>query len=150
PLSALVGRTDVFRRAMANAHYTPTFRGEVYSLAAAKAAIHIYRQEPVAQYVWDYGTNLQQGINRLSQDLGVGAACLGPPFRMTTTFLDIDAERLRLKRTLYHQELLAAGVVTCGGTMLPSYAHDEKALQTTLEAVGHALESVRAAERENS
>ena len=56
PLSALVGRAHIFQRSMHNTHYGPTFRGEIYSFAAAKAAIHIYRDEPVAEYVWDYGT----------------------------------------------------------------------------------------------
>src|SRR5262249_10305289 len=136
PLSALVGRADVFRRSMASAHYGPTYRGEVYSLAAAKAAMRIYREEPVARDVWEYGTRLKEGINRSCQAVGIGAACIGPPFRMALVFLDSDAERSRLKRTLYQQQLLKAGVVTCGGTMLPSYAHDEQALETTLEAVG--------------
>ena len=59
---------------MHNTHYGPTFRGEIYR-AAAKAAIQIYRNEPVTEYVWDYGSRLQQGINRLCEQLGIAAAC---------------------------------------------------------------------------
>jgi glutamate-1-semialdehyde aminotransferase len=131
---------------MHNTHYGPTFRGEMYSLAAAKAAIHIYRHEPVAEYVWDYGTRLKQEINRLCQQLGIDAACVGPPFRMALAFNEPDDERLRLKRTLYQQELLKAGVITYNGVMLPSYAHTDHVLQTTLEALGAALDKVGKAE----
>jgi glutamate-1-semialdehyde 2,1-aminomutase len=150
PLSALVGRAHIFQRSMHNTHYGPTFRGEIYSFAAAKAAIHIYRHEPVAEYVWDYGTRLQQGINRLCQQLGIAAACVGPPFRMALAFNEPDAERLRLKRTLCQQELFKAGVITYNGVMLPSYAHGDPVLQATLEAFGLALERVALAEREDA
>lgn len=150
PLSALVGRAHIFRRSMDRTHYGPTFRGEVYSFAAAKAAISIYRDEPVAQYVWDYGSRLQQGINRLCQELGIAAACIGPPFRLALAFNEPDAERLRLKQTLYQQELLKAGVVTCGGAMLPSYAHGDEVLQATLQALGLALDTVRIADRDDA
>src|SRR5439155_10687860 len=47
PLSALVGRRDLFQRGMARIHYGPTFKGEVYSFAAAKAALQIYREQDV-------------------------------------------------------------------------------------------------------
>jgi glutamate-1-semialdehyde 2,1-aminomutase len=150
PLSAMVGRAPIFQRSMHKTHYGPTFRGEIYSFAAAKAAIHIYRNEPVAEYVWDYGTRLQQGINRLCQQLGIAAACVGPPFRMALAFHEPDPERLRLKRTLYQQELLKAGVVTYNAVMLPSYAHDDCVLQATLGALRLALEKVLIAEREDA
>jgi len=150
PLSALVGRAHIFQRSLHNTHYGPTFRGEIYSFAAAKAAMQIYRDEPVAEYVWDYGTRLQQGINRLCQQLRIAAACVGPPFRMALAFKEPDAERLRLKRTLYQQELLKAGVITYNGVMLPSYAHSDHVLEATLEALSLALEKVAIAERDNA
>ena len=108
PLSALVGRAHIFQRSMHNTHYGPTFRGEIYSFAAAKAAIHIYRSEPVAEYVWDYGTRLQQGINRLCHQLGIAAACVGPPFRMALAFNEPDAERLR-RSDAYHRNCSKQG-----------------------------------------
>src|SRR5260221_5971658 len=41
PLSAVVGAARIFHTAFAKTHYCPTFQGEVYSFAAAKAAIGI-------------------------------------------------------------------------------------------------------------
>ena len=150
PLSALVGRAHIFQRCMENTLYGPTFKGEVYSLAAAKAAIQIYRREPVAKYVWNYGTKLKNGINALCKKVNTPVQCLGPPFRMGMIFNDPNPERLRMKRTLYQQELLKAGVITYNGIMLPSYAHDERVMALTFDAVGNALEKISSAESKNT
>jgi glutamate-1-semialdehyde aminotransferase len=149
PLSALVGRADIFRKCMGNTYYGPTFKGEIYSFAAAKAALQIYREEPVAKYVWDYGMELRKAINALCKGEGISAECLGPPFRMALIFHEPDPERFHMKRTLYQQELLKAGVVTYNGIMLPSYAHDEKALKLTVNAIGNALDRVALAEKKD-
>ena len=150
PLSALLGRADVFQRALPKAFYCPTFKGEVYSFAAAKASIEIYEREPVAEHVWNYGVKLARGIDELCGRIGVRAECKGPPFRLGLMFRDADALRCRAKRTLYQQELLKQGVVTFGGLMLPSYAHNDATLVRTLAAVRGALEVVGAAEREDA
>lgn len=149
PLSALVGRADIFRKCMENTHYGPTFKGEIYSFAAAKAALQIYREEPVATHVWDYGTELKKAISALCKEVGLSAECLGPPFRMAVVFDEPNPERLQMKRTLYQQELLKAGVVTYNGIMLPSYAHDEKAFESTVDAIGSALDCVALAEKKD-
>jgi glutamate-1-semialdehyde aminotransferase len=150
PLSALAGNAAIMESAMHRTHYGPTFKGEIYSLAAARVALDIYRNEPVAQHVTDHGTRLRDGINRLCRELGMKARCVGPAFRTTIMFDDDDVPRLRMKRTLYFQELLKRGVMTYNGFMLPSYAHDDGALASLLEYAGQAFESVRNAERDGT
>lgn len=149
PLSVLVGRADLMQRGMENTHYGPTFKGEVYSLAAAKVALGIYREEPVAEHVWEYGTLLKNGLNRICREVGIAAACIGPPFRVLMAFDEENPHTLSLKRTLYQQELLKAGVITYNGFMLPSYAHDRQIMDVTLAAVGEALAKVKLAESRN-
>ena len=104
----------------------------------------------MAEYVWDYGTRLQQGINRLCEQLGIAAVCVGPPFRMALAFHEPDAERLRLQRTLCQQKLLKAGMITYNGVILPSSTHSDHDMQATLEAFGLALEKVGKAGREDT
>ncbi len=146
PLSALVGASRIFHIAFARTHYCPTFKGEVYSFAAAKAAIGIYRSEPVIEHIWRHGEELRAGILRISQDVGIAAECKGPPFRMGVHFPGDPVTR-RFKRTIFMQELLKEGVITVTGVMLPSYAHDSAILARTLEAVGAALDKVAWASR---
>jgi glutamate-1-semialdehyde 2,1-aminomutase len=149
PLAALVGRAHIFEQGMERTHYGPTFKGEIYSFAAAKEAIKIYRSEPVFETVWEYGKKLKNEINRLCADTRVNASCKGPPFRMAIIFNEMESGRLRLERTLYIQELLKQGITTYNGIMLPSYAHDALVLDETVQAIGEALERVARAERQN-
>jgi glutamate-1-semialdehyde 2,1-aminomutase len=146
PLSAVVGAARVFHTAFARTHYCPTFKGEVYSFAAAKAAIGIYRSEPVFEHVWRHGEALRAGLDRICRHVGIAAECKGPPFRMGVHFTG-DPQSRRFKRTIFTQELLKAGVITVTGVVLPSYAHDDAILARTLEAAGAALEKVAWAER---
>jgi glutamate-1-semialdehyde aminotransferase len=148
PLSAFVGRGHILQRAMEHTHYGPTYRGEIYSLAAARAALAIYRSEPVADHVWRFGNRLRQSVDAICADLGVSAALIGPPFRMGLVFDEPDPLRFSLKRSLYQQELLKAGVITYDGMMLPSFAHNDAVLSVTLAAVREALGVVARAERE--
>jgi glutamate-1-semialdehyde aminotransferase len=147
PLSALVGKADLLQRGLPNVHYGPTFKAESYSFVAAKASIEVCRREPVARYVWTYGERLREGIRRLCSETGVAAEIKGLPFRMSFHFRETDPERLLKKRTLFQQELLRAGVSTYNGVMLPSYAHDDVALEQTLDRTGKALEVVAMADR---
>jgi len=143
PLAAALGRADVMSTCMGRIFYPgPTYRGEAYSLAAAKATLEIYRREPVVEHVNDYGRRLKQGLNRLCGELGVRAECAGPDYRLIFVFHDEDAPRFRLQRTLFVQELLRGGILTNIGAMVPSYAHDEAALARTLEVAGAALATV--------
>jgi glutamate-1-semialdehyde 2,1-aminomutase len=141
PLSAVAGAARIFHTAFARTHYCPTFKGEVYSFAAARAAIEIYRAEPVIDHIWRHGEQLRDGIHRLARDIGIAVECKGPPFRMGV-FFPGDPERRRQKRTLFMQELLKGGVITVTGVLLPSYAHDAAVMARTLDVIGAALEVV--------
>jgi glutamate-1-semialdehyde 2,1-aminomutase len=148
PLSAVVGREEVMRSCMPRIFYPgPTFRGELYSLAAAKAAIETYRTEPVARHVWEHGEKLRRGFAELCSAIGIPGACKGPPFRMQFTFEEPDDRRLCLKRTYYVQEMLKAGVLSANGILNSSYAHDDEVAAVLLERAGRVLEKVADAER---
>lgn len=147
PLAALLGPYRIFLPHFHKTHFCPTFKGELYSLAAAKAAMGIYRSEPVAEHVWRYGEALRRGIHELCEETGVEGRCTGPPFRMLFVFREPDAARRRLKRTLLVQELFKEGVVTVSGMMLPGYAHDAEALRRTLDAFAEAFRIVARADR---
>jgi glutamate-1-semialdehyde 2,1-aminomutase len=146
PLSAVTGAAGIFHSAFARTHYCPTFKGEVYSFAAAKAAIEIYRAEPVIDHIWQHGERLRAGVHRLATDVGIAVECKGPPFRMGVHFPG-DPEQRRRKRTLFMQEMLKGGVITVTGVMLPSYAHDTASMDRALEAIGAAFEVVAWADR---
>ncbi len=150
PLSALLGSQRLFLPAFHKTHFHPTFRGEVYSLAAAKAAIQIYRSEPVAEHIWRHGEALRQGIENACRELGIAGHCSGPAFRMAFIFHEPSPQRQRLKRTLLMQELVKQRVLTVNAMLLPSYAHDEVTLHKTVLAFRNALAVVADADRRNT
>jgi glutamate-1-semialdehyde 2,1-aminomutase len=145
PLSALVGKREIMAGALPRACYYPTFRGEVYSLAAAKAALRIHaRDDPPAQ-IERFGKRLADGVNAISREVGVAGKMVGTAFRMIYCFDEPNYLRRRLKRTLLQQELLQRGVLTFVGYMLPSAAHGEAEMDQVLGAFRGALEQVEMA-----
>lgn len=142
PLSALVGRREVMQTSL-EAAYMPTFRGEVYSLAAAVASLQIYRSRDIAGKIYDFGCALKDSINGLSLELNVQGEMIGVPFRMIYRFNEPDAFQQVLMRTLLQQELLQRGILTYKGFMLPSIAHGEMEMEQTISAFRGALKRVQ-------
>jgi glutamate-1-semialdehyde 2,1-aminomutase len=147
PISALVGRKDILSSCMPRAFYGPTYKGEIYSLAAASAALEIYRRKPVAANVWDFGVRIKEHVNRFCREAGIKAKMTGAPFRFGLAFDEPDPSRLKLLHGFYIQEMMREGVFTYNGIMLPSWAHDDKAFQQTVLAIDAVLERVQRADR---
>ena len=143
PLSALVGNRAIMENGLLRAVYYPTFRGEVYSIAAAVAALKIYRSQDVPEQIHSIGLRIMNGINRISQELGVEGEMLGLPFRMIYKFHEPDNNKRCLKRTLLQQELLQRGILTFQGYMLPCLAHGEEEMEKTLAAFRASLKRVK-------
>jgi glutamate-1-semialdehyde aminotransferase/predicted aldo/keto reductase-like oxidoreductase len=149
PLSALVGPYRIFLEYFHKAHFNATFKGEIYSLAAARKAIEIYRSEPVARHIWQYGEKLGRAIHGICGQLKIKGRCTGPPFRMLFVFEEADVEKRRLKKTLLMQELLKSAIVTVNGMMLPTAAHIDDTLSQTIGAFSKGLEKVAFADQKD-
>jgi len=150
PLSAVVGRAEIFRRGMPSIYYGPTFKSEAYSLVAAREALRLYRDIDVPAHVGRVGRQLRDEVNRICQTLRLSAEMIGPPFRMTMGFTGASDLDLRLMRTLLHQELLRRRVLTYKGFLLPSLAHDDPAIAQATQAYGEALSVVADAIKDGS
>lgn len=150
PLSALVGRRDIFQSTMPHIFYGPTFKGETYSFAAANEALTIYRELDVPGHIWEYGNRLKTSINQVCKKTGVPAELIGPPFRMLLSFKESDPQVVVLMRTLVQQELMKQGLITYMGVMLPSLAHNDQSLHETVIKFKHALEVLAIAHKHDA
>ncbi|HYU33409.1 MAG TPA: aminotransferase class III-fold pyridoxal phosphate-dependent enzyme [Thermoanaerobaculia bacterium] len=139
PLSALIGRREIFDSSIGRIFYEPTFKGEAYSFAAAREALSIYREQDIPARIWSFGNRLREMIDGMCESLRIPAEVIGPPFRMLLAFSETDGRRRALMRTLVQQELLKRGVLTTQNLLLPSAAHDDEALEVTRRAFAHAL-----------
>ena len=108
-----------------------TFRGETLSLAAARATLAVLRDEPVVEHARRGRRAGARGVRRhvrRARHRGPADRPGRAPYRrVRARRRGVRADRLR---TLFLQECAAHGVLTTG-TLLPSYAHDDDAVERT-------------------
>lgn len=137
PLSAVVGRAEIFDAVHKSVFVSTTFGGELLSLAAACAAIDELADKDVVQQVWQTGQQLKDGTNEILQRRGLPVQCIGYAPRINLSFWEkIDQASLELK-TLFLQEVNKRGLLM-GWTMFPSYSHTAKDIDKTLEVFDDA------------
>lgn len=137
PLSAVVGKRGYMQELPA-CGFGMTFRGETFSLAAAKAVLGILQREPVCEHLANIGRELRQHFKGIADRVGVDLRLVGPDARMTFEFHGLDKSLMKPMRNLFLQECLKHGIIT-HGTLLPSYAHNEEAVEQTLVALEGAI-----------
>lgn len=122
-----------------------THGAETHGLAAALATINFMESHAVIEHLWNYGSRLIEGFNRLAAEQGLqdhlgmhGPAC-SPCLRVSGP----GEETKRLILTLFHQYLIAEQVLMPWIAL--SYAHGEEELATTLAAFEKALAAVKQA-----
>jgi glutamate-1-semialdehyde 2,1-aminomutase len=150
PLSVLVGRAAVLGPTMERLFYHPTFKSDAFSLAAAAAALKVYRSSDVAARLRTVAQHLKDGVKEASHQTGTDGQLVGLPYRMVYRFNDPDPKRRTLKRTLLQQELTKGGVLTFRGFLLPSLAHGEREVEETVAVFRSALASVHRVAVEDS
>lgn len=144
PLAALVGRSELFG-SMARAAYGPTYKSDLYALAAARASLASYASLPVGEKVCRFGDGVKTALVKLCADHEIAASVVGPPFRFGLFFTVKDAYERATLTTLFTQELLRGGLLPYRTLFLPSYAHGEEELALTMDIVRNALSRIREA-----
>lgn len=137
PLSAVVGPRELMQ------HYPRTgvgmtFQGETLSLAAARTVLKIVRDEPVSERISTTGARIRDAFNERATALGLDASMTGHPARPQITFGGSDEHPAEYLRGVFLTDCLRRGVMT-GPMLLPSAAHDERAIEKTTAAFSDAL-----------
>lgn len=116
-----------------------THGAETHGLAAALETMRVYRREPVVEHLWKQGEKLREGIEERVADLGLedyfGVA--GRPCALVYWTCDREKRRSQPFRTLFLQESLRRGLLA--PSLVISYAHDDAAVEETLDIIGDAL-----------
>src|SRR6185312_189748 len=76
-------------------------------------------------------------------ECGIAGRLTGPDARLTVVLDDQAGVRADRLTALFLQECAVHGVLTTG-TLLPSYAHDDDAVERSVAAFGRALDTVAA------
>ena len=88
PISAIVGKAEIFDKVHNNVFISTTFGGECLSLAAAIANITELQEKHVSDYLWKIGKILKDDFNRLIHENGLSEYihCVGLPPRLNLSF----------------------------------------------------------------
>lgn len=139
PLGAVCGRREVMQT-MTDLLISVTYGGEALSLAAACAALEVYRTEPVFEHLWRMGERLMQGFDELAEKHGVPLKCHGYAPMSAQSISYEDPELSREVWTLLLQEMAARGVLLRrGGLLFVTYSHRDEEVEETLAALDESL-----------
>jgi glutamate-1-semialdehyde 2,1-aminomutase len=145
-VAALVGRRDI----MELGGLTPgnrrvflvstTHGAENHALAAARACLRIYREEPVVEHLWAIGRVLMDGFNATACEMGLGDLVKMYGFPCNPAFVcnDCDGNASLPLRTLFLQEMTRRRILM--NYVVPSYAHQKADVEQTLAALRGALD----------
>lgn len=139
PLSAVVGRRDIFEAVQERIFMSTTFGGAMLSLAAALVNIQEIRDEPVLERIWALGERLKSGANALAEQIGVNLRCIGyPPRILMVAPTDDGGEEDIVLKSLFLQETVKRGVLMAW-QMFPMYTHTDEDIERTLDVFEAAM-----------
>lgn len=137
PLAIYSGRRDVLGVLdRGEVVVSSTYGGEALSLAAAVAVMKAYRDEDVVTTLWQRGTQMQDGVNRILRRYGLPARLTGLP--PCPQFIADDTETLdSLRRAAF------AGGVSLYGVVYVNRAHAVTDIDEALDRLDSAWGQVR-------
>jgi glutamate-1-semialdehyde 2,1-aminomutase len=150
-ISALAGRRELMELGGLNTDaarpflLSTTFGAEATGLAAYCAVSHAYYERDIVGIMERQGQKLADAVNAAAKDASLSqfVSVVGRPSCQVFVTRDIDGRVSQEYRTLFLQELLRNGVLA--QSFVISAAHDDEAIEQTLDAVVAALAVYREA-----
>ncbi len=144
-LSALAGRREIMELGGTRHRrervflLSTTHGGETHALAAAIAAMRVYKSEPVVEHLHRQGARLAAGFEAIVAAHGLGrfVQITGRPCNLAFATLGPEGTPCQAFRALFLQELIARGVLA--PSLVISYSHRDQEVDRTLEAIDGAL-----------
>lgn len=134
PLAALVGRAEMMRE-LQHAMVSITYGGEALSLAAARATLETYRDEPVVETLHARGRQLREGLTGAASEAGLPFEVIGFDPMTAMQFVGFDTDLVRDAWGYVLQEMATRGVLLRrGGLNFVSYSHTESDIDVVIDA----------------
>jgi len=146
--AALVGKRDIMRLGSVNGPVwllSCTNGSESVGLCAALATIEVFKNEDVIEHIWNYGKQLQGGMNDQIEELGLEPwmHVRGYPCRPDLVFKTTELCTSFELKTLLFQEMMKHYVLMDRFSI--SYSHREEELKKTLESFYQAFKVIKKA-----
>lgn len=122
-----------------------THGAETHCLAAAQATIATYQHKPVIETLYRQGTRLKDELTKIAEELGIERHfyLMGRGCNLIYVTEDPQGRRSQQFRTMLLEQLISRGVFS--PSLVVSYAHDDDAIDATLEAFAESLKVYRRA-----
>jgi glutamate-1-semialdehyde 2,1-aminomutase len=140
PMGAVVGRRDIMA-AVERMFVSSAYWDDCIGIVAALTTLReLERRDAVAHFA-RIGSLFKAGINQAAQDVGLEAECVGVAAHPGIRFGMPDPVLAKKVATLFIQENARRGVILSTGMFL-NCAHDDQAVQRTVEVVHQSLEVI--------
>lgn len=137
PMAAIIGNDDVMQSAQ-DTFISSTYWTEGVGPAAALATIEKYERCNVPLHLIKTGTAVQKGWRHTADKTGIKIEIRGIP---PLSHFSVNGENGLLVQTLYTQLMLERGFLA-GKSFYASYAHQNKHIQSYLEATEEVFEHI--------
>jgi len=136
PLAAFGGKKE-YMQVLDHVVITTTYAGETLSLAAALATLTTMQTQPVHEHIWRQGERLMRGFDEMASAMGMPWHSYGLAPASQYHFSDDPDLNVHLRNTFF-KSLFEQGIFPAR-PFLVNFAHDDAAIEQTLEAFQHAL-----------
>ena len=145
PLGVLAG-LEKHMRNFEEVFFSSTYGGEALTLAAAKAGLDFYANNPVLPRLWRAGKTLFDNFNASikARNMEENASVSGFPVRFMVSFVDANGEGDHRLNALFQQEMTKRGIVGWAIFGL-SYSHSDEELLYTTHAFAETLDVIKEA-----
>jgi glutamate-1-semialdehyde 2,1-aminomutase/spore coat polysaccharide biosynthesis protein SpsF len=142
PISCIVGRAEVMK-IFEEIFFSFTFAGEVSSMAAAMKVLDILETTDALARMEASGRILQDGLNTMAKEAGLAERikCVGRPQWSLLKFCEEDGKDSPVLKNLFQQEAMKRGILLLS-THNMTAAHDDRAIQQTLEIYAEVIKTV--------
>ncbi|MCV0393567.1 MAG: aminotransferase class III-fold pyridoxal phosphate-dependent enzyme [Nitrosopumilus sp.] len=149
PLSAVAGKNE-YMKIFDDVFFSTTYAADTLSLAASSATISEFQEKPVVKTIWENGTLLMEGFNKLSSENSLNLSFEGYPVRIKVVGKDNKGNDSILLRSLFIQEMVKKGIFLHPGVEYISFSHTSDDIDSTLQAFADSISVLKKASDENN
>ena len=150
-ISAIAGKKEIMQLIEEGIFVSTTFGGEALSMAGSIAALKILEKPGVYKHIWDLGTILKEGLEKLIKKYELEDVILvsGLPPHCGVEFEDVGSLDYLDINSIYSQAMIHNGIITVGINNI-NLSHTEKEISAYLDAAEKAMIDIKKAIEQDS
>ena len=151
PISAVAGKKEIMKQIEEGIFVSTTFGGEALSMAGSLAALEILEKPGVYEHIWNLGTILKEGLEKLIDKYELNDVILvsGLPPHCGVEFEDVGSLDYLDINSIYSQAMIHNGIITVGINNI-NLSHTEAEINAYLKAAEEGMINIKKAIEQDS